>query len=216
MDSSVNEREREMKLVSLKTIRGLLRYDIKIRNDTLDWWHQKEKLCTSKISSLVEKLCLTVMLVRKTAVLMIMNSFVMVREILIEDYQRPALIWHQDQNRHTWSVSPGLLLMMTSRIETLHSGHLHLSRETLSACHVSQKTAVLMMMDSSVNERETWSLLHWRCSESCFDMTTRSETTHWTRVSRLATDDAIKKKNSIYRLVRKLCSTVMLVVKLMC
>ena len=35
----------------------------------------------------------------------------------------------------------------------------YLSHETLSNCHVSQKTAVLMMMDSSVNEREM-KLLH--------------------------------------------------------
>ena len=44
-------------------------------------------------------------------------------------------------------------------------------------------------------------------------MTSRSEATHLTRVSRLAPDDDIKKVNSIYRLVRKLCSTVMLVFK---
>ena len=44
--------------------------------------------------------------------------------------------------------------MMASRIETLHSGHLYLSRETLSDCHVSRKTALLMMMDSSVRERD--------------------------------------------------------------
>ena len=49
--------------------------------------------------------------------------------------------------------------MKASRIETLHSGHLYLSQETLSDCHVSQKTVVLMMMDSSVNEREM-KLLH--------------------------------------------------------
>ena len=75
-----------------------------------------EKLCLTVMPvrkpSLVEKLCPTVNVSQKTAVLMMMNSFVMVREILIEDYQKPALIWHQDQNRHTWSVSPGLLLMM--------------------------------------------------------------------------------------------------------
>ena len=47
-------------------------------------------------------------------------------------------------------------------------------------------------------------------------MTSRSETTHLTRVSRVAPDDDIKRRNSIYRLVRKLCLTVMLVRKLMC
>ena len=36
------------------------------------------------------------------------------------------------------------------------------------------------------------------------------------RVSRVATDDDINKGNSIYKLVRKLCSTVTLVRKLMC
>ena len=49
--------------------------------------------------------------------------------------------------------------MKASRMETLHSGHLYLSQETLSDCHVSQKTVVLMTMDSSVNEREM-KLLH--------------------------------------------------------
>ena len=44
--------------------------------------------------------------------------------------------------------------MMTSRRETLHFEDVYLSQETLFHCHVSQKTAVLMMMDSSVNERE--------------------------------------------------------------
>ena len=55
-----------------------------------------EKLCLTVMPvrkpSLVEKLCPTVNVSQKTAVLMMMNSFVMVREILIEDYQRPALI----------------------------------------------------------------------------------------------------------------------------
>ena len=52
-----------------------------------------------------------------------------------------------DQKRRIW---PGLLLMMTSRRETLHFDHPYLSREPLSNCHVCQKTAVLMiMMDSS-------------------------------------------------------------------
>ena len=67
-------REREMKFASLKMFRELLWCDIKIRSDTLDpclqgcyWWCnlQEEKLCTSKISSLVEEQCPTVMLVRK-------------------------------------------------------------------------------------------------------------------------------------------------------
>ena len=44
--------------------------------------------------------------------------------------------------------------MMTSRRETLHLEDLQLSRETLSDCHVSQKTAVLMMMNSFVMVRE--------------------------------------------------------------
>ena len=152
------------------------RNEVWVIEDAFWWWHQEEKLCTSKISSLVEKLCLTVMLVRKTAVLMMMNGFVLVREILIEDYQGPALIWlqgcpdddikkrnsihrfvrklcftvmlvrkllywwlwivpwmrekwscfiedvqraalmwHQDQKRHTWTASPGLPLMTTSK-----------------------------------------------------------------------------------------------------
>ena len=145
--------EREMRLVSLKTIRGLLWYDIKIRNDALDprlqgcpwWWHQEEKLCTSKMSSLVKKLCATVMLVRNCCVDE-MNGFVLVREMLIEDYQRPALIWQQDQKRHTGPASPGLLLMMASRIETLHSHHLYLSRETLSTSLVEELCPTVMLV----------------------------------------------------------------------
>ena len=49
--------------------------------------------------------------------------------------------------------------MMTSRRETLHFEDLYLSREALSDCHVSQKTAVLMMMNSFVMVRE---------NEACF------------------------------------------------
>ena len=127
--------------------------EVCVIEDAYRWWHQEEKLCTSKISSLVEKLftfkisrlveklCPTRMLVRK------------------------LLCWW-------WWI---LVLV-----------------------------------------REKWSLLHWICSESCFDVTSRSETTHLTRVSRLASDDDIKKINSAKRLVWKLCSTVMLVIKLMC
>ena len=44
--------------------------------------------------------------------------------------------------------------MMTSRRKTLHFEDVYLSQETLFHCHVSQTTALLMMMDSSVNERE--------------------------------------------------------------
>ena len=168
--------------------------------DAYRWWHQEEKLCISKISSLVEKLC----------TLKISS--------LVEKLCPTVMLWYDIKIRID-TLDPCLQgcywWWMASRIETLHSGHLYLSQETLSDCHVSQKTAVLMMMHSSVNEREM-KLLHWRCSESCFDVTSRSETTHLTRVSRLAPDDDIKKINSIYRLVRKLCSTVMLVRKLMC
>ena len=49
-------------------------------------------------------------------------------------------------------------------------------------------------------------------------MTSRSETAHLTRVSRVAPDDDIKKRNSapskISILVKKLCPTVMLVIKI--
>ena len=44
--------------------------------------------------------------------------------------------------------------MMTSRRKTLPFEDVYLSQETLFHCHVSQTTALLMMMDSSVNERE--------------------------------------------------------------
>ena len=44
-------------------------------------------------------------------------------------------------------------------------------------------------------------------------MTSRSETTHLSRVSRVATDDDTKERNSFSSLVRKLCPTVMLVKK---
>ena len=49
---------------------------------------------------------------------------------------------------------------MTSRREALHFEDLYLSRETLSTslveelCHVSQKTAVLIMMNTFVSERD--------------------------------------------------------------
>ena len=69
-----------------------------------------------------------------------------------------------------------------------------------------------MMMNSFVVVRDS----HRRLSETCFDMTSRSETTHLTRVSRVPPDHDIKKRNSVYRLVRKLCPTVMLVRKLLC
>ena len=69
------------------------------------------------------------------------------------------------------SRSESTHLIRVSRVatdDTLHFEDLQLSRETLSDCHVSQKTAVLMMMDSSVNgERDT----HRRLSQTCFDMT---------------------------------------------
>ena len=133
------------------------RNEVWVIEDAYWWWHQEEKLCTSKISSLVEKLCLTVMLVRKTAVLMMMNSLVMVRE--------------------KWSLGNWRrLLMMTSRRETLHFEDLYLSRQTLSDCHVSQKTAVLMMMNSFVMMREKWSLGNWR---RLLMMTSRRETLHF-------------------------------------
>ena len=51
--------------------------EIKIRNGTLDPRLQACYDCHVR---------------RKTAVLMMMNGFVLVKEILIEDYQRPALI----------------------------------------------------------------------------------------------------------------------------
>ena len=40
------------------------RNEVCVIEDAHWWWHQEDKLCTSKISSLVEKLCPTVMLVR--------------------------------------------------------------------------------------------------------------------------------------------------------
>ena len=51
----------------------------------------------------------------------------------------------------------------------------------------------MMMMNSFVLVREI------RLSETCFDMTSRSETTYLTRVSRVASDVDIKKRNSTLR-----------------
>ena len=201
--------------------------DIKIRNDTLDprlqgcpwWWHQEEKLCTSKISILVEKLCRAVMLVVKLLCWW-WGIVVLVREneaCFFEDVQRGALMWHKDQKRHTWPASPGLPLMMTSRKETLHFEDLYLSRETLSGCHVSRKTALLMMRDSCVSERK-WSLLLWRCSKNKLRQKVSPETLFDNHVShktdvlmmmdswemkfaslKTLTDDDIKKRNSTLR-----------------
>ena len=105
-----------------------------------------------------------------------MNGFVLVREILIEDYQRPALIWQQDQKRHTGPASPGLLLMMASRIETLHSHHLYLSREALSTSLVEELCPTVMLVRKLLcwwwwilsSVREIWGSSHRRLSRTCF------------------------------------------------
>ena len=123
----------KMTFASWKMFREVLWCDIKIRNDTRDrgcyWWRLLEEKLHLYLSHETLSDC---HVSQKTAVLMMMNSFVLVREIFIEDYQRPALMCHQDQRRHTWPASPGLLLMMTSRRETLHFEDVSLSRETVS------------------------------------------------------------------------------------
>ena len=65
---------------------------------------------------------------------------------LIEDDQRAALIWHQDQKRRTWPASPGLLLVMTSRREALHFEDLYLSRESLSTSLVEELCPTVMLV----------------------------------------------------------------------
>ena len=106
---------------SLKTVqRPVLWCDIKIRNGTLDpvmpgcWWWRRE---TSPLAHLGHCHCLacvqetlsrlSCLVGAKLLYLMMMNStFVMVREILIEDYQRPALIWlHLDEDQKRDSTS---------------------------------------------------------------------------------------------------------------
>ena len=106
MDSCVSEREKW----SLRNWRHLLM--MTLRRETLHSGH---------LHSFVEKLCRTVVLVRKLLCSWILS---LVREILIKRYQRPALIWHQDQKRHTWPVSPGLLVIMTSTRRELCKLHL--------------------------------------------------------------------------------------------
>ena len=154
------------------------------------WWHQKEKLH----SSVSQETLLHCHVSQKTALLMMMDSSVNERERdearLIEDDQRAALIWHQDQKRHTWPASPGLLLMMQStRRETLHSHHLYLSRETLSISLVEEHCPTVMLVRkllcwwwwivSLLSERnEVWVIED--CQRPAFDVTSRSETTRLT------------------------------------
>ena len=167
MDTCVSERENEVCFIE----------------DAYRWWHQEEKLCTSKISSLVEKLFTfkisslveklfpTRMLVRKL-LRWWWGILVLVREnevCFIEYVQRGALTWHQDQKRHTWPASPGLPLMMTSKKRN-------------SIYRLVRKLCLTVMLVIKllywwwwivVLVREKWSLLHWRLSESSFDVTLR-------------------------------------------
>ena len=123
----------------------------------------------------------------KTDVLMMMDSFVSERErnevCFIDDYQQVALMWHKDQKRHAW---PGLLLMMTLRRETLHFDNLHILVMKLCPTLMLVRKLLCWWWWIVPWMREKCSLLHWRLSETCFDMTSRSETTHLTGV---ATDD---------------------------
>ena len=118
--------------------------DIKIRNDTLDrgcywWWLLEEKLHLYLSHETLSDCHVS----QKTAVLMMMmDSSVNEREM-----QFASLKTIREQ---LWCD----IKIRNDRRETLHSGHLYLSRETLSDCRVSHKTAVLMMMDSCVSERE--------------------------------------------------------------
>ena len=75
-------------------------------------------------------------------------------------------------------------------------------------------------------ERDT----HRRLSETCFDMTSISESTHLIRVSRVATDDGWHQEEKLCTLaisilveetlstslVEEVCPTIMLVRKLLC